>query len=112
MIKKPFSFAQGKKIAGGVAHKVPADLRKILTSDPVARAAWEERFAISYDAPLAGTIDDRTAVGRIESADERYFEASYVEGADGVVITKSHPVTVKETKTEQSDDPLDLGAAT
>src|SRR5687768_6957556 len=31
-----------KEIATGVVHKVPADLRKILTSAPAARAAWED----------------------------------------------------------------------
>jgi len=31
-----------KQIAAGVVHKVPADLRKALTSDPMALAAWED----------------------------------------------------------------------
>jgi len=31
-----------KEIATGVVHKVPADLRKTLTSDPAARVAWED----------------------------------------------------------------------
>jgi hypothetical protein len=30
-----------KVISGGVVHKVPADLREVLTSDPKALAAWE-----------------------------------------------------------------------
>jgi uncharacterized protein YdeI (YjbR/CyaY-like superfamily) len=30
------------KIADGVVHKTPADLRKALASDPVARAAWDD----------------------------------------------------------------------
>ena len=30
-----------KKISGGVAHELPADLRKALTSDAKALAAWE-----------------------------------------------------------------------
>ena len=30
------------KFATGMVHKVPADLRKVLTSDPAARAAWED----------------------------------------------------------------------
>lgn len=29
-------------IATGVAHKVPVDLRKVLTSSPKALAAWED----------------------------------------------------------------------
>ena len=30
-----------KDISGGAVHKVPADLREALTSDPKALAAWE-----------------------------------------------------------------------
>ncbi len=31
-----------KNISGGVAHTLPADLRKALMSDPKALAAWED----------------------------------------------------------------------
>lgn len=31
-----------KKIATGVAHKVPVDLRKILTADPGALPKWDD----------------------------------------------------------------------
>ena len=31
-----------KEIATGAVHRVPADLRKTLTSAPAARAAWED----------------------------------------------------------------------
>ncbi len=31
-----------KDISGGVVHKVPADLREVLTSDLKALAAWED----------------------------------------------------------------------
>jgi uncharacterized protein YdeI (YjbR/CyaY-like superfamily) len=31
-----------REIASGVVHKVPPDLRKPLTSDPKALAAWED----------------------------------------------------------------------
>lgn len=30
-----------KEISGGVAHKMPADLRKALTADRAALAKWE-----------------------------------------------------------------------
>lgn len=30
-----------KDISGGVVHKIPADLRAVLISDPKALAAWE-----------------------------------------------------------------------
>ena len=31
-----------KEISAGVAHKVPADLRKVLISSPAAKTAWED----------------------------------------------------------------------
>ncbi len=31
-----------KEISAGVAHKMPADLQKILVSDPMALATWED----------------------------------------------------------------------
>lgn len=31
-----------KTISNGVVHKAPADLRKVLISDPAALAAWED----------------------------------------------------------------------
>lgn len=38
-----------------------------------SKAQFEERFAIAYDEPLKGTVDDRTAKGNMAAADERYF---------------------------------------
>lgn len=38
-----------------------------------AKAKFEERFAIVYDAPMTGTVDDRNAVAKKDAADERYF---------------------------------------
>jgi uncharacterized protein YdeI (YjbR/CyaY-like superfamily) len=35
-------FMTQKKIADGVVHKIPTDLRKTLTSDSKALAAWED----------------------------------------------------------------------
>jgi uncharacterized protein YdeI (YjbR/CyaY-like superfamily) len=31
-----------KEIAGGVAHEMPADLKKALVSDPDVQATWED----------------------------------------------------------------------
>ncbi len=33
---------KNKKLATGVVHSVPADLRKALTSSPAVRATWED----------------------------------------------------------------------
>jgi hypothetical protein len=45
----------------------------------LAKAQWEERFAIAFDAPISGTVDDRKAAGNKDAADERYF-AIFVAG--------------------------------
>src|SRR2546423_11987787 len=34
-----------KEISGGVAHELPADLRKALGADPKALMAWEDKSA-------------------------------------------------------------------
>jgi uncharacterized protein YdeI (YjbR/CyaY-like superfamily) len=36
-----------KEIAAGAVHKVPADLRKALTSDPKALAEWEDNTPLA-----------------------------------------------------------------
>jgi uncharacterized protein YdeI (YjbR/CyaY-like superfamily) len=37
-----FKSMAPKELATGVVHKVPADLRKAITSDPKALVAWED----------------------------------------------------------------------
>ncbi len=38
-----------KLISGGVAHDLPPDLRKVLTSDPKALAAWEDLTPVAHN---------------------------------------------------------------
>lgn len=38
-----------------------------------AKAQFEERFAIAFDSPMSGTVDDRRAAGNRDAAEERYF---------------------------------------
>lgn len=56
----------------------------------MAKSQFEERFAIGFDAPVTGTVDDRRAHGNLEAREERYF-AIYLTAlsrrADGVVRT-------------------------
>ncbi len=57
-----------------------------------AKAQWEERFAIDYDAPATGTIEDRTARAKIGAAEERYFAiflTLYSRKAEGIVRVMS-----------------------
>jgi hypothetical protein len=44
-------FMLRKKISGGVVHKMPADLKRALASDPQALTAWEDI------TPLARNVD-------------------------------------------------------
>lgn len=56
----------------------------------MAKAKWEERFAIEYDKPSAGTMDDRRARGNIGATEERYFAIFvtwYSKRAEAVVNT-------------------------
>lgn len=39
----------------------------------LAKGQYEERFAIGFDAPATGTVDDRRAAGNLDARDERYF---------------------------------------
>lgn len=55
-----------------------------------AKAVFEERFAIGFDAPMSGTVDDRRAAGNLDARDERYFAifvTYYSRRADGIVKT-------------------------
>ena len=45
-----------KEIAAGVAHKVPGDLRKALTSAPVALAAWQDITPLARNEWICWTI--------------------------------------------------------
>jgi hypothetical protein len=39
----------------------------------LSKAIWEEQFAIGFDAPVKGTVDDRKAKGTLRAAEDRYF---------------------------------------
>lgn len=53
-----------------------------------AKSKWEESFAAGYVAPMSGTIDDRTAAGRMDAAQDRYFAVfltAVSKRGDGIV---------------------------
>jgi len=60
-----------KKISGGVAHDLPADLRKALTSDPKALTVWEDLTPLARNEWICWVISvkkpetRREHVGRI-----------------------------------------------
>jgi Bacteriocin-protection, YdeI or OmpD-Associated len=45
-----------KKISGGVAHPLPADLRKALAADPKALAKWEDLTPLARNEWICWTI--------------------------------------------------------
>lgn len=53
-----------------------------------SKAQFEERFALGFDEPMSGTVDDRRAHANIESREERYFAiflTIYSKRADSIV---------------------------
>lgn len=53
-----------QKIAEGVVHKLPADLRKALLSAPKALAAWEDITPLARNEWICWTITVKTAETR------------------------------------------------
>ena len=58
-----------KKISGGVAHALPADLRKALASDPKALAKWEDITPLARNEWICWTISVKTPEKRQEHID-------------------------------------------
>jgi uncharacterized protein YdeI (YjbR/CyaY-like superfamily) len=55
-----------KDISGGVAHKLPPDLQKALSSDSKALAAWEDITPLSRNEWICWTISVKTPEKRKE----------------------------------------------
>jgi bacteriocin resistance YdeI/OmpD-like protein len=71
-------------IAGGVVHKVPADLRKTLVSSPAARAAWEDITPLARNEWICWVLDAKkpeTRGRRIELT-----RAKLLTGMRGLVV--------------------------
>jgi uncharacterized protein YdeI (YjbR/CyaY-like superfamily) len=56
----------GRKISSGVAHTLPADLRKALSADQRALAAWEDITPLSRNEWICWTISVKTPQKRKE----------------------------------------------
>ena len=55
-----------RKISGGVAHALPPDMRKVLTSDSKALAAWEDITPLARNEWICWTISVKTPTTRQE----------------------------------------------
>lgn len=53
-----------KKISDGIAHKLPADLKKALASSPKALAAWEDISAIARNEWICWVVTVKLAATR------------------------------------------------
>ena len=52
------------KVAGGVVHEMPDDLRKALTSAPAARAVWEDITPLARNEGICWVISGKKAETR------------------------------------------------
>lgn len=62
------------KLATGVVHKVPADLREALTSDPKALAKWEDITPLARNEWICWTISVKKSETRKEHVERTVSE--------------------------------------
>jgi hypothetical protein len=55
-----------KNISGGVAHKMPTDLKKAIISNPQALAAWEDITPLARNEWICWTVSVRLNETRAE----------------------------------------------
>src|SRR4051812_38909495 len=65
-------------ISGGTAHQLPEDLRKSLSSNPKALAAWEDISPLARNEWICWTVSVKTSATR-----ENHVKRSVTELADG-----------------------------
>ncbi|HVZ11047.1 MAG TPA: YdeI/OmpD-associated family protein [Candidatus Paceibacterota bacterium] len=62
------------KISGGVAHELPTDLRKALSSDAKALAAWQDITPLSRNEWICWAISVKTSEKRKEHIERAVSE--------------------------------------
>lgn len=67
-----------KTISGGVAHELPADLQKALTSNPDALAAWEDITPLARNEWICWTVTVKNPKTR-----ENHVKRAAAELAEG-----------------------------
>jgi len=63
-----------KRISNGTVHKLPADLRKVLSGDPVALAAWEDITPLARNEWICWTISVKKAETRSQHVERVHTE--------------------------------------
>src|SRR3982074_816560 len=64
-----YTMHMSKEISGGIAHELPADLRRALGADPKALMAWEDITPLSRNEWICWTISVKTPEKRKEHVD-------------------------------------------
>ena len=73
MTKSRFSLKKRRaveKIADGVVHKLPEDLRKVLVQKPVARATWDDITPLARNEWICWVISGKKAETRVIRIDK------------------------------------------
>jgi hypothetical protein len=68
-----------KTISGGTAHKLPEDLRKSLSSNPKALAAWEDISPLARNEWICWTVTVKTSATR-----ENHVKRTITELTEGI----------------------------
>src|SRR4051812_32207660 len=68
-----------KTISGGTAHKLPEDLRKFLSSNPKALAAWEDITPLARNEWICWTVTVKTSATR-----ENHIKRTITELTEGI----------------------------
>lgn len=71
------------------------------TEAMMAKALWQETYALAFDAPMSGTVHDRNAAANINAADDRYFAlflTSYSRKTESIVrVMNSLALRLRDT---------------
>jgi len=66
------------KISSGTVHKIPEDLREVLASAPVARAAWEDITPLARNEWICWVVSNKKPETR-----KNHIERACAELAEG-----------------------------
>jgi len=64
----------GRQVAAGVVHKLPADLRKVITASKAARSAWEDITPLARNEWICWIISAKKAETRSHRIERTHTE--------------------------------------
>src|SRR5688500_18455554 len=89
-----------KVVAGGVAHDMPADLRKVLISSRKALAAWDDITPLARNEWICWTVTVKNPETR-----KNHIERTVSELAEGIRRPSCWVVCLLRTDTARSPTP-------